>query len=136
MLDRLLHDLTCEGSVIERDSEDGPFVISVYEGRRLDPPVRLFLSAQGFDAHLRRLADQGAREVFPDVEPIIGAYRLFTVHLKEEILQSGRKLTELRLSDWGFDATGSEFPREVLDPADGPFRWVSERSSTTDVDQD
>ena len=38
MLERLLHGLTLEGSVIQRDSDDGPFLITVYEGRRLDPP--------------------------------------------------------------------------------------------------
>ena len=38
MLERLLHGLTLERSVIHRDADDGPFVITVYEGRRLDPP--------------------------------------------------------------------------------------------------
>ena len=33
MLERLMHGLTLAGSVIQRESDDGPFVITVYEPR-------------------------------------------------------------------------------------------------------
>jgi len=136
MLERLLHDLTLTGSVIQRDSDDGPFVITVYEGRRLDPPVRLFATAQDFDALLRVMVDEGVQEVFPDVEPIIAAYRLFTVHLLEQIDKDGRILTELRLSDRGLEATATALPREIYDPADGPYQWVSGRPPRADLGQE
>ena len=125
MLERLIHDLTLEGSVIQRDADDGPFVITVYEGRRLDPPVRLFVTAEDFDALLRVMADGGVQELWPDVEPIIAAYRLFTVHLTEQIDKDGRILTELRVSDRGIEATATPLPEEVYDPADGPYEWIA-----------
>ncbi len=124
MLERLIHDLTLEGSVIQRDSDDGPFLISVYEGRRLDPPVRLFVTAEDFDALLRVMADEGVQELWPDVEPIIAAYRLFTVHLDEQIYKD-QILTELRVSERGLKATATPLPREVYNPADGPFEWIA-----------
>ena len=136
MLERLIHDLTLEGSVIQRDSDDGPFVITVYEGRRLDPPVRLFVTAEDFDAHLREMANGDVQEVFPDVEPIIAAYRLFTVHLDEQIYKSGRRLTELRVSDRGLEATATPLPRKVYDPADGPYQWIAGRPPRADPEQE
>ena len=75
MLERLLHGLTLAGSVIQRDADDGPFVI--------------------------------------------------TVHLDEQIYKSGRRLIELRVSDRGLEATATPLPREVYDPADGPFQWIA-----------
>ena len=119
MLERLIHDLALEGSVIQRDSDDGPFVITVYEGRRLAPPVRLFVNARDFDALLRVMADQGVQDLWPDVEPIIAAYRLFTVHLTEQIEKDYRILTELRVSDRGLEATATPLPREVYDSRTG-----------------
>jgi hypothetical protein len=125
MLERLLHGLTLGGSVIQRGANDGPFVITVYKGRRLDPPVRLFVTAEDFDALLRVMADEGVQELWPDVEPIIAAYRLFTVHLMEEFGMAGRILTELRVSERGLKATATPLPRRVYDPADGPFEWIA-----------
>ena len=59
------------------------------------------------------------------MEPIIAAYRLFTVHLDEEFGMDWRILTELRVSDRGIEATATPLPREVYDPADGPFQWIA-----------
>ena len=53
------------------------------------------------------MADEGVQEVFPNVEPIIAAYQLFTVHLMEEIDKDYRILTELRVSDRGLEATAN-----------------------------
>jgi hypothetical protein len=124
MLERLIDALTFEGSVIQRDSDDGAFVITVYRGRRLDLPVRLFVTAEDFDALLRVMADEGVQELWPDVEPIIAAYRLFTVHLDEEFGMD-QILTELRVSDRGLEATATPLPQEVYDPADGPYQWIA-----------
>lgn len=137
MLERLLLSLSSEGSVIKRDSDDDSFLITVYEGRPLDPPVRVFMTAQGFDTYLRSMAmaEEDMRFVFPDVEPIIAAFRLFTVSLDEEILRSGRILTELRLTEKGLQATSVDLPRGTLDPASGPYQWISERRPEEDSDQ-
>jgi hypothetical protein len=71
------------------------------------------------------MADGGVQELWPDVEPIIAAYRLFTVHLFEEFGMAGRILTELRVSDRGIEATATPLPEEVYDPADGPYEWIA-----------
>ena len=82
------------------------------------------------------MADHGVEDLWPDVEPIIAAYRLFTVHLREEIDKDYRILTELRVSDRGLDATATPLSREVYDPADGPYEWIAGRPPRADHGQE
>ena len=98
--------------------------------------MRLFVTFEDFDALLGVMADEGVQDLWPDVEPIIAAYRLFTAHLFEEFGMAGRILTELRVSDRGLEATATPLPREVYDPADGPFQWIAGRPPRADRGQE
>lgn len=82
-LTRLVDDLTSEGTLIVPG--DGGLRIERYDDSTENLPVVLRLgNERTFVEHLDRLGE-GAEEVFPDVPPREAGYRLFLVHLGEEL---------------------------------------------------
>ncbi|WP_141921402.1 hypothetical protein [Halopolyspora algeriensis] len=68
-----------------RVNDDKMFVdLFTWEEENLDPPIRLHVSPAILGLHLRKMESAGG-EVFPNVEPIIGALQLFFVHIMETI---------------------------------------------------
>ncbi len=67
-------------------SEDGSYIeLSRWGGEDLTAePVRLHTTVSAIAEHLRGMED-GVDLFFPDVQPIIGAVQLFSVHIAEAI---------------------------------------------------
>lgn len=71
-------------SLAAQDPVRHAVVVSAWDSRELQPPVRLHLDPAVLGRHLRYLSEDGAT-LFPDVEPVIGALQLFLVHVQETI---------------------------------------------------
>lgn len=82
------------------DREQGVVSVLHYDESELQPPLHLHLTPAVLGRRLRCTAVD-ASSVFPDVEPVHAAWRLFTVHLDEAIRTAGVGRTELVLDRYG-----------------------------------
>lgn len=103
LYDQLLGYLAAEGT-IEEDPDAGIVVLTEFDHRAVDPPLRLHLTPISFGQHLRDVAPDSA-SLYPDIPPVEAAWRLFTVHLQEGIATARPGETELVLG------RGGVFPR-------------------------
>ncbi|MEJ2862833.1 hypothetical protein [Actinomycetospora flava] len=99
LYDQLVGYLAAEGAVDE-DREQGVVVLTTFDHRPLPTPLRLHITPATFDEHLREMAP-GASLVFPDVDTLEAAWRLFLVHLEEAIWTAPPGQTELVLDRSG-----------------------------------
>ncbi|MFC5136985.1 hypothetical protein ACFPK1_01960 [Actinomycetospora rhizophila] len=97
--DQLVGYLAAEGAVDE-DREQGVGVLTVFDHRPLPVPLRLHVTPAAFDGHLRAMAPDAAL-VFPDVDSLEAAWRLFLVHLEEAVQTAKPGETELVLDRSG-----------------------------------
>jgi hypothetical protein len=81
-LDRLIDDLASEGTRLERDTSTGALLVRSRNGQPIDPAIVLQLTEQDFARYLADSSDD-ASTVFPSVEPVVAAYRLFLANLDE-----------------------------------------------------
>lgn len=97
--DQLVGYLAAEGAVDE-DREQGVVVLTTFDHRPLPVPLRLHITPASFDEHLHGMA-QDAAHLFPDVDPLEAAWRLFLVHLEEAVRTAKPGETELVLDTSG-----------------------------------
>lgn len=114
LYDQLLGYLAAEGAIVE---DDDCIVITEFDHRRLDQPLRLQLSPTTFGAHLRR-GGSDANGLYPDIPPLEAAWRVFIVHLDEAVRTARPDETELVLVRGGVlsrrpDGTRTPLPREI-----------------------
>jgi len=84
VLHRLVHDLREEGLEVVADSVPGRLSIVAVPDGHLPHPVQISVTEQSLEECLADL-EQDAADVFPEVSPREAAYRLFVVHLDEEL---------------------------------------------------
>ena len=99
LYDQLVGYLAAEGAVDE-DREQGLVVLTAFNHRPLPTPLRLHITAASFDKHLRTMAPDAAL-LFPDVDPLEAAWRLFLVHLEEAVRTAKPGETDLDLDRSG-----------------------------------
>jgi len=99
LYDQLVGYLAAEGAVDE-DREQGVVVLTAFDHRPLPAPLRLHTTPAAFDEHLRTIAPDAAL-LFPDVDPLEAAWRLFLVHLEEAVRTAKPGQTELVLDRQG-----------------------------------
>lgn len=99
LYDQLVGYLAAEGA-IDEDREHGILALTVFDHRPLASPLRLHITPAAFDQHLREMAPAAAH-VFPDVDPLEAAWRLFLVHLEEAVQTVKPGETELVLDPTG-----------------------------------
>ena len=124
--EQLLSDLATERTEL---TEGGPrvgVVVRTFHGRPIEPPMTLALTAQQLTAHLEDSAD-GAADVFPEVDPVTAAYRLFLVHLDEMIITRGMPGSRITLVDGALRVSPERpaDPSPDLDPH-GQYVWTSD----------
>jgi hypothetical protein len=100
-MDRLVRDLAEDGEHVVRD-DDGSILMSGGFGEAWDTPVRLALTDDELRRHLLSMADD-AREVFPDVDAVQAAYRLFLVHVVEKLATAVVAGSRITLGPHGLD---------------------------------
>ncbi|MDD7939334.1 hypothetical protein PHK61_12995 [Actinomycetospora lutea] len=79
---------------MDEDREQGLVVLIAFDHRPLPVPLRLHITPESFDDHLRTLAPDAAL-LFPDVDPLEAAWRLFLIHLDEAVQTVEPDETEL-----------------------------------------
>ena len=99
LYDQIVGYLAAEGAVDE-DREQGLVVITAFDHRPLPTPLRLHITPAAFDEHLRTMAPEAAL-LFPDVDQLEAAWRLFLVHLEEAVRTAKPGETELVLDRAG-----------------------------------
>ena len=99
LYDQLVGYLAAEGAVDE-DRVQGLVVLTEFDHRPLPVPLRLHITATSFGDHLRAAAPDAA-VVWPDVQPVEAAWRLFLVHLEEAVRTAKPGETELHLDRTG-----------------------------------
>jgi hypothetical protein len=100
--------------------------VDSFHGRPIDPPMTLALTAPQLEAHLHAQAADSAA-MYPDVDPVTAAYRLFLVHLDEMIITRAMPGSRITLVDGGL-LVFPERPADPLPPLDphGEYVWTSE----------
>lgn len=114
LYDQLLGYLAAEGE-IEEDPANGLVILTEFNQRALERPLRLHLTPSDFGRHLRE-ASPDAAGLYPDVAPVEAAWRLFTVHLDEAIQTARPSETELMLVRGGLDPVRPDGTRAPLLP--------------------
>lgn len=114
LYDQLLGYLAAEGE-IEEDPDNGVVVLVEFDHRKLEQPLRLHLTPDAFDRHLRDAAPD-AVGAFPDVHPLEAAWRLFTVHLDEAVQTTRLGETELVLVRYGVESVRPDGTRTPFAP--------------------
>lgn len=99
LYDQLVGYLAAEGA-IDEDRDRGVVVLAAFDHRPLPTPLRLHITPGSFDDHVRKTAPDAAL-VFPDVDPLEAAWRLFLVHLEEAVRTAKPGETELVLAGDG-----------------------------------
>ena len=97
--DQLVGYLAAKGAVDE-DREHGIVVLTAFDHRPLPTPLRLHMTPVSFDEHLRTMAPDAAL-LFPDVDRLEAAWRLFLVHLEAAVRTAKPGETELVLDSAG-----------------------------------
>ena len=123
-LELLVRDLAGEGTVLVPGA--GGLAMASFRGEPVDPPVTLALTDRQFAAHLQAMAPDAA-EVFPDVDPVRAAYRLFLVHIDETVITRAAPGSRITLVD-GRLRVEPERPADPLpdlDP-DAEYEWRGE----------
>jgi hypothetical protein len=129
---RLAAVLSSEGTVCEVEPESGNLLIRADGGETWDPPVRLALSDRQLQEYVRRASDAGP-DLWPDVSPAVGGWRLFLVHLEEELACDAMAGSVISCSRHGLESSPARSvrwpllsdPRNDLEwsahpPGDGP----------------
>ena len=80
-LARLLRE---EGTDCEVETAGGHLLIRGDGRETWEPPVRLAMSDADLQAYVRACADSGP-DLWPEVSPVVGGYRLFLIHLDETL---------------------------------------------------
>jgi hypothetical protein len=114
LYDQLLGYLAAEGA-IEEDPEAGTVMLREFDHRALVQPLRLHLTPASFGRHLRDAASEAA-SLYPDIPPVDGAWRLFTVHLDEAVQAARPGETELVLGRGGVGSLRRDGGRTPLAP--------------------
>ena len=114
LYDQLLGHLAAEGE-IEEDPESGVVVLTEFDHRVLERPLRLHLTPHAFGRYLRDAAP-GSAGAFPDIPPLEAAWRLFTVHLDEAVQTARPGETELVLRRGGVDSLRPDWSRTPFSP--------------------
>ena len=124
-VERLARDLAEDGEFAEQEV-DGTIVIGGGFGETWDPPARLVFTDEELRRHLLSMGDD-AKDVFPDVDAVEAAYRLFLVHLDEELAMSAMAGSRVTLGPNGLevDPVREPEPWPDLDP-DGDYAWVAD----------
>lgn len=118
-LGRLLRE---EGTNCEVETAAGHLLIRGDARETWEPPVRLAMSDTDLQAYVRSCADSGP-ELWPDVSPVVGGYRLFLVHLDETLATKVVAGSEIRATTDGL-VSSPERPVEPL-PALAPEEEVA-----------
>lgn len=71
-----------------------------------EPPLRLHVTPGSLGSRLRSKSAEAAG-AFPDVDPVVAAFRLFLVHMEEAVRTRQPDQRELVLSDDGVRAVQS-----------------------------
>jgi len=87
-------------------AREGPIVISDFDGETFAQPLRLHVTPESLGRHLRNRAPESGG-AFPDVDPVVAAFRLFLVHVEEAVRARRPDQRELVLSDTGVRAAQS-----------------------------
>jgi hypothetical protein len=107
-------------------------VITSYQGKVVTPPVLLTVTETDLAQWLEYAGDDGA-DVFPDVHPSMGAYRLLLMHI-DEVLAKDERPRELRVSPEGVTTVPEKVSQPIVSPisAEGDLHWVAypERSDS------
>ena len=124
--EQLIADLAGEGTVLTEGGPRDGLIVSSFHGRPIEPPMTLALTAHQLEAHLGASADDSAA-VFPEVDPVTAAYRLFLVHLDEMIITRAMPGSRITLVDGGLRVS-PERPADPLPDLDphGQYVWASE----------
>lgn len=96
LYDQLVGYLMAEGEATE-DRDQGVVTLTAFDHRRLPTSLRLHITPASFDWHLVSMA-AGAATLFPEVDPLEAAWRLFLVHLEEAVQTAEPGETELVLA--------------------------------------
>jgi hypothetical protein len=121
-----MDDLAAEGTQLERDVSSGALLVRSHHGRPVDPAILLELTDEQFARYLAR-SSGSAGEVFPDVDPTTAAYRLFLVHLDEELDTKVVPGSRITIRGGGL-RTRPERPVETWDLPDSEgYTWETHR---------
>ncbi len=114
LYDQLLGYLAAEGE-IEEDPKNGTVVITEFDHRILEQPLRLHLDPSTFGRFLHDATSESA-VLYPDISPMEAAWRLFTVHLDEAVQTARPGETELVLGRGGVDSRRPDLSRTPFPP--------------------
>ena len=101
---RLAAVLASEGTVCQVEPDSGHLLIRADGGETWDPPVRLALTDRQLQEYVRRASDAGP-DLWPEVSPAVGGWRLFLVHLEEELACDAMAGSVISLSRRGLETS-------------------------------
>lgn len=131
-IDRLLSDLKDFGTTTALGPGGRDVEVNTFRGEDVDPPIMLAFSGPEFDEHLAANAADAAA-MYPDVDAVTAAYRLFLVHLDTALITKAVPGSRITLDEGhlNVDPQRPSDPPPVLDP-NATYSWVSEPPSGRD----
>jgi hypothetical protein len=125
-LERLASDLRESGTVVVPAEDASGLRITAVHGRPIEPTIELAVTDADLIGHLEGNAADSAA-MYPDVDPVTAAYRLFLVHLDAAILSKsmpGSRIT-LAAGHLRVDPERPADPMPDIDP-DATYVWAGE----------